>query len=74
MFFFIRRKGAYLLLAICSKRVLFYAAPLRYLRKHDICGERHLTIETCCKVWTHQTHCCSTQGTYQGVCLVHARA
>ena len=28
---------------------------------HDVFGQRHLTIETCCKVWIHETHCCSTR-------------
>ena len=49
------------MLAICNTRVLFHIAPLRYLRMHDVFGQCHLTTETCCKVWTHETHCCSTR-------------
>ena len=49
------------MLAICNTRVLFHTAPLRCLRMHDVFGQRHLTTETCYKVWTHETHCCSTR-------------
>ena len=58
---FIPRIGACLLLAICNRRVLFHIAPLRYLHMHDVFGQCHLTTKTCCKVWTHKTHCGSTR-------------
>ena len=49
------------MLAICNTRVLFHIAPLRCLHMHDVFGQRHLTTETCCKVWTHETHCSCTR-------------
>ena len=60
-FSFIPRTRACLLLAICNRRVLFYITPLPCLRMHDVFRQRHLTTETCCKVWTHKTHCYSTR-------------
>ena len=60
-FSFIPRTGACLLLAICNTRVLFHTAPLHCLRMHDVFGQRDLTTKTCCKVWTHETHCCFTR-------------
>ena len=60
-FFFITHIGACLLLAISNRRVLFHIAPLRCLRMHNVFGQRHLTTKTCCKVWTHEAHCCSTR-------------
>ena len=28
---------------------------------HNLFGQRHLTTETCCKVWTQETHCSCTR-------------
>ena len=46
-----------MLLAMSNRRVLFHIAPSRCLCMHDVFGQRHLTTETCCKVWTQETHC-----------------
>ena len=50
-----------MLLAISNRRVLFHIAPSRCLRMHNLFGQRHLTTETCCKVWTQETHCSCTR-------------
>ena len=49
------------MLAISNRRVLFHIARLHCLCMHDVFGQRHLTTKTCCKVWIHETHCCSTR-------------
>ena len=49
------------MLAISNRRVLFHIAPSHCLRMHDVFGQRHLTTETCYKVWTHETHCSCTR-------------
>ena len=49
------------MLAISNRRVLFHIAPSRCLRMHNLFGQRHLTTETCCKVWTQETHCSCTR-------------
>ena len=48
-------------LLLASRRVLFHIAPSRCLPMHDVFGQRHLTTETCCKVWTQETHCSCTR-------------
>ena len=58
---FTPRPRACLLLAISNRRVLFHIAPSRCLRMHNLFGQRHLTTETCCKVWTQETHCSCTR-------------
>ena len=49
------------MLAISNRRVLFHIAPSHCLCMHDVFGQRHLTTETCCKVWTQETHCSCTR-------------
>ena len=49
------------MLAISNRRVLFHIAPSRCLCMHNLFGQRHLTTETCCKVWTQETHCSRTR-------------
>ena len=49
------------MLAISNRRVLFHITPSRCLRMHNLFGQRHLTTETCCKVWTQETHCSCTR-------------